>query len=232
MKVVTFWPALAVALLVGNMIAQAIVLYVSLSRKIRLVMLPIYAGFFLLTDAAGIVLASLARVDKVAGAFWYSHSYWLYYWTVEIAGCVLLVLLAFEIVTERMPKWKAPLLIFWGLAVMFFLLASIYQVLPSSLTTEVISVPAFADVLAACALLISAVSPSPSKSKGLGVAAAGVVALVSLHLIASIIFVRGGISHRAVTGLGIQAASLAGMIVFIFAAHACPVRPHGDNVQR
>lgn len=229
MKIVSHWTAMAVALLALNIAAQVAVIYVSLVRRIKLVMLPILAGFLFLSDVAGIALASLVNVDKIAGVLWYSRAYWIYYWTCAVVGCALLVMLAFEIATEIMPEWKAPVLTVWGLSILLFLLASVYRVLPSGVTNEVLSIPSFADIMAACSLLVVIISPSPVKRKGFGIAAAGVIVSVSLHLAASILFVRDGISNRAVTGLGIQFASLAGMMVFYVAARCLPSRPLGGN---
>src|SRR5260221_14777845 len=102
-----FWPGPNWTLLGLNLIAEAAVFWLAVSRNFsrRLIMLAVFAGFCLLFAIVSIVLGFTANVDAANGSIWFSRSYWLFYWGGQIIAGVLVLMLALQIITAILPPW-------------------------------------------------------------------------------------------------------------------------------
>src|SRR5260221_12826382 len=101
------WPWPNWILLGLNLIAEAAVFWLAVSRKFsrRLIMLAVLAGFCLLFDIVAILLGFTANVDDANGSIWFSRSYWLFYWGGQIIAGVLVLMLALHIISAILPPW-------------------------------------------------------------------------------------------------------------------------------
>src|SRR5262245_55996313 len=100
------WPAWT--LLGLNLIAEAAVLWLAISRRLhtKLAMLPVFAAFCLLADISGTIFALNVPVNIGSGGLWSSHLYWNFYWSVQILSGVIVLFLALQIITVILPPWN------------------------------------------------------------------------------------------------------------------------------
>jgi len=209
------WPIWT--LLVLNLLAEAAVLWLALSRNFsrRLIMLAVFAGFCLLADSLSIVLGFTAYVPAANGSLWLSQSYWLFYWGEQIIGGILVLLLALQIITAILPPWHR-LITLLGL-IAFIALAVIYfKLLPTTKANDVLTVVTLADLVTVLSLPIIWVVKPSAWPQGLKLIATGLV--VSLLLQAGCTALAA--AQKRIVGIGtigIPLSALIGMAFFLAA---------------
>jgi len=202
-----------------NVAAESAVFWLAISRRFsrRLVMLPIFAGFCLLFDVAGTVLALTVSVDAIGSAhLWYSHAYWLFYWAGQCGGAVVLLLLALQVVTVILPPWDRliailVILLCCGLAVVY------YKLLPIAHPRDVLTLLTWASGITILALPIIAVVHPSDWPKGIPLVVSGMVLSLVLQIACAVTaailktmvgFVSVGVPLGALVGMGFFLAAL------------------------
>jgi len=217
MTLAHFWTWPNWILLGLNLIAEAAVLWLAVSRRFsrRLLMLPVFAAFCLLDDIASTVLAFTLNVDAVKGSMWVSRSYWVFYWGGQIIAGVLVLLLALQIITAILPPWTR-LITLLSLAA-FISIAVIYcKLLPTSKASDVLTVVTVTNLVTVLSLpIIWVVKPSewPREMK-----------LIAWGLVVSLVLQAGCTAAGAmlktmvgIVNIGIPLSSLIGMGFFFTA---------------
>jgi hypothetical protein len=215
------WTWLNWILLGLNVSAEAVVLWLAISRKLhrRLIMLPVFAAFCLLVDISGTVFAFNAPVDIGSGGLRTSHLYWNFYWSGQILSGVIVLFLALQIITVILPPWDR-LITLLGL-IAFMVLAVIYfKLLPTTKASDVLTIVTLADVITVLSLPIIGVIKLSVWPKGMKLIASGLV--VSLVLQAGCTALAGvrntmvgivsiGVPFSALVGMGFFLAALLGI---------------------
>jgi len=212
-----FWTWPNWVLLGLNLIAEAAVLWLAISRRFsrRLLMLPVFAAFCLLADIVSIVLAFTLNVDATNGSMWFSRSYWIFYWGGQIIAGVLVLLLALQIITAILPPWTRLITLLSLTA--FISVAVIYcKLLPTSKASDVLTVVTLTDLVTVLSLpIIWVVKPSewPKEMK-----------LIACGLVISLVLQTGCTAAGAllktmvgIVNIGVPLSSLIGMGFFFTA---------------
>jgi hypothetical protein len=223
------WPWPIWALCGLNLIAEAAVLWLAVSRKFsrRLIMLPVFAGFCLLFDIEAIVLGFTANVDAVNGSMGFSRSYWLFYWGGQIISGVLVLLLALQIITAILPPWDR-LITLLGVAAFISLAVIYYKLLPTTKVSNVLAVVTLADVVTVLSLPIIWVVKPAKWPKGMPLIATGLV--VSLVLQAACAATAAMLKTLVgIASIGVPLSALIGMGFFLAALLTIPANANTNT---
>jgi len=223
------WP---IWLLLGlNLIAEAAVLWLAVSREFsrRLIMLPVFAGFCLLADITSIVLGFTANVDAVNGSMGVSRSYWLFYWGEQIIAGVLVLLLALQIITVILPPWDR-LITLLGVAAFISLAVIYYKLLPTTKVSNVLAVVTLADLVTVLSLPIIWVVKPANWPKGMPLIATGLV--ISLVLQAACAATAALLKTLVgIASIGVPLSALIGMGFFLAALLTVPANANTSQPQ-
>ena len=225
------WPWPNWVLLGLNLIAEAAVLWLAVSRKFsrRLIMLPVFAGLCLLADITSIVLGFTANVDAVNGSMGVSRSYWLFYWGEQIIAGVLVLLLALQIITVILPPWDR-LITLLGVAAFISLAVIYYKLLPTTKVSNVLAVVTLADLVTVLSLPIIWVVKPANWPKGMPLIATGLV--ISLVLQAACAATAALLKTLVgIASIGVPLSALIGMGFFLAALLTVPANANTSQPQ-
>ena len=200
-----------------NVSAETAVLWLAISRKFyaRLAVLPVFAGFCLLVDVSGTILAFNVPVAVGAGQLSTSHVYWNFYWAAQIICGVIVLVLALQIITAILPPWDR-LITLLGLAAFISIAVIYYKLLPTSKASDVLAVVTLADLVTVLALPIIWVVKPAAWPKGMPLIATGLV--VSLVLQAGCTTLAALLKTMVgIVSIGVPLSSLIGMGFFLAA---------------
>jgi hypothetical protein len=217
MKPAQLWPWPIWALLGLNLIAEAAVLWLAVSRNFsrRLIMLAVFAGYCLLADIVSVVLGFTANVDAANGTLWTSHSYWLFYWGEQIIAGVLVLLLALQIITTILPPWDR-LITLLAVAAFIFLAVIYYKLLPTTKVSNVLAIVTLANLITVLSLPIIWVVKPSAWPRGMPLIATGLV--ISLVLQAACAATAAMLKTMVgIATIGVPLSSLIGMGFFLAA---------------
>lgn len=218
-----FWPWYSWSLLGLNIFAESAVLYCAIRRRMHF-SFPFFVGFVafsLLMDIGTVIGAFTFTVQAANGVFYVSEGYSRYWWATQIIASLLILAMSVQLIVVITSLWEhligvTAIVSLVGAAYMFYSMVAGWDVvwLRSAL--------AIADVIAGLILLLLWIATfdlarqQKDWPEGTRLIAFGIAAYIGLQFGCAIL----SLAFKTMVGfitVGPAVASLAGMLLFLFA---------------